>query len=175
MKKARSIIIIVLAALITLVGLFLGIAGIGAGWFFAVLGVALIVWQKLLDNKAKKEAEKDAEREAYQQKLKDAEIILPVVGVKYDNEDGTSRQHILKSFCDDDGSGVTNVILEQYEYEGAPAIHVVTGDGCVGNVRAIDVDKVLPYLGKWLKTPQIYITSESGTYQADLFIYPSHE
>ena len=176
MKKAKSVIIIVLAVLIMLAGLLLAVAGVGSGWIFAVVGVLLIVWQKLLDKKAKKEAEEAAEREAFRQKLKSVEMILPVVGVKYENDDGTDRQHILRSFCDEDGSGIVNVTLEQYEYEGAPAIHVTTVDGCVGTVRATDVEKVLPLLGgKWLQVPQIYITDEGGIYQADLFLYPSNE
>lgn len=181
MKKAKSVIIIVLAVLIMLAGLFLGLAGVGAGWFFAVLGVALIVWQNLLDKKAKKEAAADAERKAYEAKKKSVEIMLPVVGEKYDNDDGSSRQKILKSFCDEAGTGVAYVSLEQYEHEGAPAIHVVTEEGCVGNIRANDVEKVLPLLGgKWMASPQIYITSEEDDdenviYQADIFLYPSNE
>lgn len=176
MKKGRSIIVIVLAVLIILGGLLLAVAGVGSGWVFAVVGVLLIVWQKLLDKKAKKEAAEAAEREAYRQKLKSVEMMLPVVGVKYENDDGTDRQHILKSFCDEDGSGIVNVTLEQYDYEGAPAIHVTTVDGCVGNIKATDVEKVLPLLGgKWMTAPQIYITSVEDTYQADLFLYPSDE
>lgn len=176
MKKAKGIIIIVVSVLIILAGLVLGAAGVGAGWFFAVLGVLLIVWQKALDKKAKKVAAEEAEREAYRQKKKSVEIMLPVVGVKYENDDGTDRQHILHTLCDDDGSGVANVTLEEYDYEGAPAIHIVTAEGCVGNIRAVDVEKVLPLLGgKWLERPQIYITEENGTYQADLFLYPANE
>lgn len=176
MKKAKSTIVIVLAVLVLLAGLLLAVVGVGSGWIFAAVGVLLIVWQKLLDKKAKKEAAEEAERKAFQQKLRSVEMMLPVVGVKYENDDGTDRQHILRSFCDDDGSGVVNVTLEQYEYEGSPAIHVTTIDGCVGNIRAVDVEKVLPLLGgKWLKVPQIYITDENGIYQADLFLYPSNE
>lgn len=177
MKKATGIIALILAILIVLAGLLLGLAGVGAGWVFVVIGVILIVWRTLLVKKAKKEAEKDAKWKAYKEKLKSVEMILPVVGVRYDNESGSSRQKILKSFCDADDTGLANVRLEEYEYEGAPAIHVVTEKGCVGNVKATDVERVLPLLsGKWMKAPQIYITSEElDIYQADLYLYPSDE
>ena len=176
MKKFKNIAIIVLSVLVLLAGLLLALAGVGSGWVFVVIGALLIVWQKALDKKAKKAAAEDAEREAYRQKKKSVEIMLPVVGVKYENDDGTDRQHILHTLCDDDGSGVANVTLEEYDYEGAPAIHVVTAEGCVGNVRAVDVEKVLPLIGgKWLERPSIYITEENGTYQADLFLYPADE
>ena len=99
---------------------------------------------------------------------------FPVAGVTFKNDDGSSRQKILKDFLAVDIS-VTPCILEEYEYEGEPAVRVITCDGCVGNIRASDVDEVLEYSNHDVSQPSLSIEkfkNEAGKtiYRADVCI-----
>lgn len=95
-----------------------------------------------------------------------------VVGVTFDNEDGKNRQDILKKVAKgireqvpanerysfmtvkDQKENFEEVVYElqdiefeiefqEYEWEGKPAIFVVTDDGIIGNIAADDVDDFL--------------------------------
>lgn len=141
MKKAKSVIIIVLAVLIMLAGLLLAVAGVGSGWIFAVVGVLLIVWQKLLDKKAKKETVSSSASDE-----KDNSLFLAVAGVTFKNDDGSSRQRILKQIAESSSYTDSTAYLERYLFEGEDAISVSTVLGMVGNIRRTDVQKVLPII-----------------------------
>lgn len=171
MKKAKSIIIIVLAALIILAGLFLAFAGIKSGWIFAVLGVLLIVWQKLLDKKAKKEAASSSTSDQ-----QDNSLFLAVAGVTFKNDDGSSRQIILKTVAESDSYTDSTAYLERYDFEGKDAISVSTVFGMVGNIRHSDVQKVLPILeGNYIARiyPETFEDENDKTiYRADVKITP---
>lgn len=65
---------------------------------------------------------------------------VKAVGVTFKNEDGTERQKILAEFnefpyCDD-------LELEKFEYEGAPAYHIVCDGKIIGNVSATLAEKL---------------------------------
>ena len=82
-------------------------------------------------------------------------LAFPVAGVTFDNEDGSSRQRILRQLCEGDAVGVAEVWFDDYLYEGRPAIHVMTPSGCVGNIRSQDVETVSSYFGK--QVDKIYL------------------
>lgn len=70
--------------------------------------------------------------------------VFSVAGVTFDNDDGTSRQEILREICEGDLDGVDeNCWLNPYLYNGEMALGVMTSFGCVGNIRRNDVEEVL--------------------------------
>lgn len=68
--------------------------------------------------------------------------VFPVAGVTFRNDDGSSRQEILREICEGELEGEADCWLEPYLYEGEMALHVKVGDKCVGNIRRSDVQKV---------------------------------
>ena len=58
-------------------------------------------------------------------------IRTKVVGVTFQNDDGTERQQILKRVSPGD-----ILELKPYKYKGEPAILVVHPLGCIGNLKA---------------------------------------
>lgn len=71
------------------------------------------------------------------------EETFKVAGVTFRNEDGSSRQAILRDIFKEYGGFTTSVSLEEYEFEGKPAIRVLLAGDCVGNIPATDVKKLL--------------------------------
>ena len=69
-----------------------------------------------------------------------------VAGVTFRNDDGTSRQKILRELCDGEDFVSVPVELEPFDYKGEPAIRVLSPDGCVGNIHREDVAEVLELL-----------------------------
>ena len=65
-----------------------------------------------------------------------------VAGVTFKNDDGKSRQKILKTLCEGEESGWEAADLEECDYNGSPAIQVLTDEGCVGFIRHSDVQTV---------------------------------
>lgn len=65
------------------------------------------------------------------------QIYTKVAGVSYNNEDGTSRQDILRLCCAGD-----EIALEYFEYKGSPAYAVYTQHGQIGNLPA-DISKTI--------------------------------
>lgn len=66
---------------------------------------------------------------------------VDVVGETFKNEDGTARQRILKQAYDEECAG--HASLEQYIYQGTPAVRVLYDNKIVGNIGRNDVNKVL--------------------------------
>lgn len=67
-----------------------------------------------------------------------------VVGVTFNNDNGTSRQRIISGLYQYD-----SLFLEPFTYEDKPAFHVVDCSGqCVGNVPAKLVDDFVSYRDK---------------------------
>lgn len=68
-----------------------------------------------------------------------------IVGVTFDNEDGTNRQSLLRKikFKDSPFDGDVVFDLFRYEYEGKPACGVTADDAQVGNIATTDVDFVV--------------------------------
>ena len=71
-------------------------------------------------------------------------IITKVAGVTYDNEDGSSRQRILKAAMAEETSG--SITLELYDYRGTDAIAVLYDGEEIGNIpknRVAEVKAVM--------------------------------
>lgn len=76
----------------------------------------------------------------------DNRIQFSVAGVTFDNEDGTSRQQILKGFYENRGYSKRDISLQQYEYNGAPAVYVVAKGKIIGNVPKEYTDVIIDNL-----------------------------
>ena len=170
MKKATSIIIIVLSVLILFAGLILALAGVKAGWVFVVLGVLFLIYG-IRGPKKRKTAPTEAAPVQ-----PDNSLFLAVAGVTFKNDDGSSRQGILKHIAESSDYSDQTAYLERYEFEGEDAISVSTAEGIVGNIRRTDVKKVLPILeGGYIA--RIYPESfedenDQLVYRADVRITP---
>ena len=99
------------------------------------------------DQRQREEARAEEERRRAEWDAKHGRLVIPVASVTFDNDDGTSRQKILKDLKVTGGDAYLN--LEEYEYKGAPAIRVLVNDMCVGNVpkaRVAEVAAVMDHL-----------------------------
>lgn len=86
-----------------------------------------------------------AAREA--QKQREAEwsrthgqIVTKIAGVTFDNDDGSSRQRILKAAMAEEACG--SIALELYDHRGADAIAVLYDDQEIGNIPKSRVAEV---------------------------------
>lgn len=100
---------------------------------------------------------------------------FPVAGVTYKNDDGSSRQQILEDLCEGKKSNLVSAQLEKYEYDGNPAVRVLTELGCVGNIRRQYVEDVLEALeaeGSDISLQISYFFNEEGKkiYRGVVFI-----
>ena len=68
---------------------------------------------------------------------------FPVAGVTFKNDDGSSRQDILRELCEGVEKGEADCWFEPFLYKGEMALHVKIGSDCVGNVRRSDVQTVM--------------------------------
>ena len=146
----------------------------GVGLFF-LAGGSIITGKAMTDRKYREKttaAISPAEAAA----AKNARSVwkkFAVAGVTFDNEDGTNRQKILKQNCEFGEFGVVECVLQEYQYEGEPAIAVWTQKGRVGNIRRSDVAEVLGLIRAhdFLKMLSIetFINEEDKTiYRADV-------
>ena len=101
-------------------------------------------------------------------------LAFPVVGADKNNDDGSSRQQILRTLCDGEDMAVVEVWLDDYLFYGRFEIRVMTEAGCVGHIRQKDVMTVRGYFGKSVRMIYLEITcsenAESGEYRAELVI-----
>lgn len=99
-------------------------------------------------------------------------IDFAVAGVTFNNDDGTSRQEILKQFYDNKGYSRRNIELVQYEHKGKPAVYVVAKGKIIGNVPKEHINDIVANMS----TLRIYHfrikINRSGIYYAvvDLFL-----
>lgn len=71
-------------------------------------------------------------------------IVTALAGVTFDNDDGSSRQAILKDYYA--RGGEADLDLEEYDYKGSPAIRVLLDGEQVGHIprrRVAEVSAVL--------------------------------
>lgn len=95
---------------------------------------------------------------------------FPVAGVTFKNDDGSSRQKILRGFYDKEtGISTADCWLEEYEYEGEPAVRVMTFEGCVGNIRRSDLSEVREYFDH--DVSRMYLNVETFEDDDDRTIY----
>lgn len=139
---------------------------------FALVGVAFGVFLIVYGKKYKKPENRNAASQAPEQAVN----MFAVAGVTFKNDDGSSRQYILKKIEQSDDYSDSTAYLEKYTYEGNPAISVSTVYGCVGNIRHNDVKTVLPLIeGDYIA--RIYVEhfedeNDKTIYRADVNITP---
>ena len=94
--------------------------------------------EELKHKKAEEEAQAAAQREEWESLH--GRFKTSLAGVTFDNDDGTSRQKLLKDFKA--RGGQADLELEEYEYKGSPAIRVLIDGECVGNIPKNRVDEL---------------------------------
>lgn len=126
------------------------IGGIIIAAVFAFLG-----YRSYATNKAKEEKQRQEEAELAEKRKQYAEthmrVDFSVAGVTYENEDGSSRQAILKRMAKED---FVVASLGEFEYDGSPAVAVMLDDERIGSVPKEHLPDVLPLFtqGKKLST-----------------------
>lgn len=68
-------------------------------------------------------------------------LVTNIAGVTFDNDDGSSRQKLLRDLMV--SGGEAELTLEEFEYKGHPAVRVLVDGDCIGNIPAKRVDDVL--------------------------------
>ena len=87
-----------------------------------------------------------AEQQAREEwKRTHATLTTNVVGVTFDNEDGTKRQQCLEEILI---NGYKQISLEDYKYNGEPAIRVIVDDMCIGNIAKDTVPEVMSFIDR---------------------------
>ena len=167
MKRALVFWIIAAVLLFAAIGMFVDAeADKGAAAFAlicaVVLGVIGFVRYKNKDKAAARAAEK-AEAKA-KAAAPERCFRTKAAGVTFTNDDGSSRQDILRASAHDGDEWETvPCSLERFEYEGEPAIRIMLGRDCIGSVTKTDVAKVLELYGKITKvqlTPDEFWSDE---------------
>lgn len=74
-------------------------------------------------------------------------IVTAIAGVTFKNDDGSSRQAILKDIKAR-GGYAADLDLEEYEYKGKPAVRVLVEGEQVGNIPRSMVPEVLEVLNR---------------------------
>lgn len=101
--------------------------------------------EKLRLQKEHQEAQAAVQREEWESRH--GRFKTSLAGVTFDNDDGTSRQKLLKEF--EARGGHAELKLEEFEYKGAPAIRVLIDGKCVGNIpknRVEELQKIVDRL-----------------------------
>lgn len=98
--------------------------------------------QEKLENLRREKEEEKAQAAAQREEWEalHGRFKTSLAGVTFENEDGTSRQKLLKDFKA--RGGQADLELEEYEYKGAPAIRVLVDGECVGNIPRNRVDEL---------------------------------
>ena len=101
-------------------------------------------------------------------------LAFPVDGVAENNDDGSSRQQILRTLCAGEDMAVVEVWLDDFLFYGRLEIRVMTEEGCVGMIRQKDVMTVRGYFGKSVRMIYLEITGsrnpDPGEYSAEVVI-----
>ena len=74
-------------------------------------------------------------------------IFTRLAGVTFDNDDGSSRQAILKDIKAS-GGGDAELSLEEFEYKGKPAVRVLVDGEQIGNIPRGRVAEILAVLDR---------------------------
>ena len=124
------------------------------GFITLVLGAALIGWWYLQN----KEAEERAKAAAVKEDKIDFDDFddfddepltieeFKVAGVTFNNDDGSSRQEILKNIVDNGGSA--DATFKEYEFNGKPAIAVYADGKCIGSIPRGSAKEVRSLIAK---------------------------
>lgn len=172
-------VILAIGAFLLFVGYFFSVRRAREAWEDARIE-RLIMERKAKEQAAAEAAAKEAERQdrAAKRAAEREEyarthnnLSTKVAGVTFKNADGSSRQANLKDL---EVSGVNNVQLVQFEYQGEPALRVVVDGMEIGNVPADVVPDVIEIMPRIDNIMCIVTTfdNDSGRriYRADLDI-----
>lgn len=88
----------------------------------------------------------ERERQRAEWESKHGRIVTALAGVTFDNEDGTSRQKLLKDYMARKTDA--HMTLEEFKYKGEPAVRVLIDGKCVGNVPRSHVAEVLDVMDR---------------------------
>ena len=102
----------------------------------------------------KAEEEAAAARRAEWEKTYDR-FVTNIAGVTFDNDDGTSRQKILRELKARGGEG--EVTLQEYYYKGHKAVHVLVDGKCIGNIPKDRVQEALDLMDKEITAARLEI------------------
>ena len=101
-----------------------------------------------LELQAAREAEAAAEKARQQEwEQTHGRIVTSIAGVTFKNDDGTSRQAILKDIKAS-GGGDAELDLEEVEYKGKPAVRVLVDGEQIGNIPRGRVAEILAVLDR---------------------------
>lgn len=139
--KVISVVLFVIAAI------FLLLCGILESTGLAAAGLLFLGLGFFARKEAKKSAAYQADRDSSAlYKAQHPKIYTKVAGVTFHNEDGTSRQKILRKAQREKVEGT--VSLKLGEFEGHPAIYVLYDGQCIGQIPKDDIDAVTAALEK---------------------------
>lgn len=74
-----------------------------------------------------------------------ATLTTNVAGVTFDNEDGTKRQQCLEEIL---VNGYKQISLEDYEFDGKPAVRVIVDEMCIGNIPKDTAPEVMSIIDR---------------------------
>lgn len=117
---------------------------VGGGFLMVLLGIGLIAWWYKKNFKGAPVAINEPEEEPIDIG-DDTMLKYKVVGVRYTNEDGSTRQENLRAAKE---SGYYTVSFKKYRYNGEPAIHVLANGKCIGNIAEECVPEVNALIAK---------------------------
>ena len=86
---------------------------------------------------------------------------IPVVGVTYQNDDGSDRQKFLRSFALGH-ERIETIMFNEYQYNNEPALYVLVNDKIVGNVPANLVKALIDISTKDFEVTNYEITGGRG-------------
>lgn len=91
-----------------------------------------------------------------------------VVGVTFTNDDNTPRQEILKAIKEQRKpfDKRLDVLLQEYSFEGSPAIYVKVNDQIIGNIGHDDVQFFFKNQDRMLGVKNLYVGGDDGLYYA---------
>lgn len=180
MKKKNGLVWYIVAGVFAVSGLYALASGTSGGIATLIVAAALAFVGYKKSSTAKKATKAEEEKAATMaegQRLfeqKHGTIDCSVSGVTFDNDDGSDRQKILRALLNDPEEDSPDVTFVQYIYKKKPALYVMCGDKCVGNVPAEYVEDVLPILDRIelaYITPDKFKNDDGVTiYRADLHI-----
>lgn len=115
------------------------------------------------------EAEAAARREEWERTY--GRFTTNIAGVTFDNDDGSSRQKILRNLAAKSGSD--EVELQEYNYKGHPAVRVLISGQCIGNIPKERVQEALAVMDIGVENAHLNVESFNAsdrgrTYRADL-------
>ena len=179
MKKKNGLIWYIVAGVFAVSGLYALVSGTSGGivTLFVAAALAFVGYKKSSSvKKAVKVKTENSAAMAEGQRLFDQKhgiIDCSVAGVTFDNDDGSDRQKILRRLLNSDDAN-PDVTFIPYTFKKKPALYVMCGDKCVGNVPADyveDVSAILDRIELAYITPDKFKNDDGVTvYRADLHI-----